>query len=223
MRKFILLFTIALALFSSCKKDDPINVFTGYNYYPDNVGHELVYDVDSIVKNDFNGLTDTSHFQVKEIIESIIEDNEGRPTMRLERYKRLTPSDPWIIYKVWTANKNLANVEKKEDNITYIKLVFPPQLNNTWDGNDKNNLGEQQYEYSSVNDPDNFNGYNFDSTLSVLQRDDFDILEENYEIEKYAAGVGVYYKEQRNINFNYIADTIESQRIYIEKLIDYSN
>lgn len=220
------LFTATVA-FVACTKEKESNVFTGYSYYPANIGHELIYDVDSIVKSDVTGIVDSFQFQIREVVESEFKDNEGRPTLRLERYKRLTPADPWIIYRVWTANVSLKNVERKEENITYIKLVFPPSLNLKWNGNIKNTLGEQIYRVTSVNAPDNINGLNFDSTLTVVQNDFDDCITPKYFfVEKFATGAGMYYKENfygvysqqpgqfcKLISFNH----------YTEKLISYKN
>lgn len=232
MNKLIYFFSALILLsVASCKEDEPVNVFTGYSYFPDNIGHELIYDVDSIVKDDFTNETDTLHFQVMEVIDSVITDLEGRVTLRLERYKRLTSADPWVIYKVWTANKTLSNAEKKEDNITYIKLVLPPEINDTWDGNKKNNIGEEIYEYTSLNNPDYINSLSFDSTLTVLQSDEDDgIITKDYKIEKYAASVGMYYKEsfigeykQDLLPHPTLIDSLKRYTHYTERLISFNN
>jgi hypothetical protein len=119
------------------------------------------------------------------------------------------------------------NVEKKEENITYIKLIFPPEINKTWNGNAQNNLGEQLYEYISVNDPDVQNNMVFDSTLTVLQSDEDDfIIEKDYELEKYAIGVGMYYKEYHVAKYKYpqpVNNPFESYTIYTETLVSYKN
>lgn len=224
IKKISLLVVFVIITLSSCKKEQAVSTtFTGYSYAPNNVGHEIVYDVDSIVKSDFTGIADTFKFQIKEVIESIFTDNQGRPTMRLERYKRLTPSDPWVIYRVWTANLNTLNYEKKEENISYVKLAFPPVVDNTWNGNVLNAYGEQEYKYTTVNSPDELNSQSFDSTLTVLHYYYEDLLEKNIKLEKYATGVGMYYSEQDSINYDYINDTIESRRLYREKIVSYTN
>src|SRR5258705_4978782 len=180
--KKIFLFLLSITLtFSSCKKDKTSNpVFTGYSYAPDNIGHEVIYDVDSTIKSDFDGLIHLNHFQIRELIADTFTDNQGRLTLRLERYKRLTSSDPWVIYKVWTANKTNVHYEKKEDNITYVKLVFPPSSTITWNGNVLNFLDSLYYQYESFNVPETFNNLSFDSTLTVLQSDYEDIIAKDY-------------------------------------------
>jgi hypothetical protein len=191
---------VTVLAFQSCKKDEQPALFTGYHYFPVNIGHAVVYDVDSIYKDDFSGVIDTVRYQVREVIESQFYDNEGRPTLRLERYRRNTSADPWVIDKVWTANRDQKSAEKKEDNITYQKLVFPVREGLSWDGNAKNDLGEKKYEITGLNVPDAAGGLSFDSTLTVLQNDEIHIYE-SHEVERYAAGVGMYFKEQFNGEF----------------------
>ncbi len=223
--KFFICFLAVFVLsITSCKKDSEVNVFTGYSYYPTNPGHEIIYDVDSIYKDGFTGNTFTVKFQIKEVIESIIADNEGRPTLRLERYKRSTPNDPWVIYKVWTANIDLKSLERKEDNVTYIKLIFPPENGAKWDGNKKNNLDEKFYEITDVNEPDNINGLSFDSTLTVLQNDEDLFISRSLEMERFAAGVGMYYKYQFNGDYKPNSNTEFTNFVeYSETIVSYQN
>src|SRR3990167_8625748 len=95
MKKHILLFFafLLIAGIYSCKKDPSPALDLGYNYFPDAVGTYVVYNVDSIFYDDFNvnpsnhiSPADTFKFQLKEKIQSVYTDNEGRPALRLERY-----------------------------------------------------------------------------------------------------------------------------------------
>ncbi|MEO5572157.1 MAG: hypothetical protein ABIT08_03530 [Bacteroidia bacterium] len=214
--------------FSSCgKKSNTVSLNSDYAYFPVNVGHEIIYDVDSIYKSDFTHHTDTFHFQIKELIESTFTDNEGRQTLRLERYKRLNETHPWEIYKVWTANLTSTNAEKKEDNINFIKLVFSIALNKKWNGNAKNDLDDLEYKYSSANVKEQFNGFIFDSTLTVLQNDfDDTFTKKDFEVEKYSTGVGMFYKEKFIGQYKYPVDSLDPYSTYVsykEKLIAFNN
>lgn len=228
IKNYFLFFALASVCFLSCKKDTTdVETFTGITYAPANVGHEVIYDVDSIIKSDFTGKTDTFHFQVKEVIESVFTDNQGRQTQRIERYKRLSPADPWIIYRVWSANLVTSSgnwrYEKKEDNITFVKLTFPPVVGKTWNGNSMNTSEDQEYEYTFVNEPAFMNGISFDSSLTVSQYFYEDILDSVAYEERYATGVGLCYKLQDSIHFDYTVDTVEYRRLYREKIVSFSN
>src|SRR5688572_18706511 len=129
MRKTLLLLPVLFMLaFVSCNDDDSEEAAPSgliYSYFPVNVGHEIIYDVVHITKSEFDGSQDTAIYQLKEVIESQFIDSEGRTTQRLERYTRNTPGDPWVIKDVWTSNLTQTRAEKKEENNSYIKLVFP--------------------------------------------------------------------------------------------------
>jgi len=187
---------IILGLYS-CKKDDPYRVDVGYNYYPNKVGSWIIYDVDSIVWDDFNAPNidiDTFTYQIKEVNESIFLDNEGRESMRIERYKRSNATMPWVIKDVWYGNKTASKVERVEENIKYIRLVFPVKDESLWDGNSTNMYKEWDYQYSDVNLPVTIGGISFDSTLVVNQRDENLGIIYDYFQEIYAAGTGLVYK-----------------------------
>lgn len=225
-RFFLLLSPLLLSPFSSCKKDSAVEAYAGYNYFPLNIGHEIIYDVDSIVKSDFNlGQIDTFSFQIKEVVESYFTDNEGRETARLERYKRNDSSQPWVIHKVWTANLTLNSAEKKEDNITYIKLIFPPKKSRKWNGNARNEYEEQEYKITDIHRAETINNIPFDSVTTVLQADEDNIVYKKYEIEKYAAKAGLVYKEQFNGKYGLSGSSyvLKSYTHYTERIISYKN
>ena len=167
----------------------------GYNYFPNNIGHWVVYQVDSLVWDGNNsGFLTTYHFQIKEIIESNFNDNSGRPTQRIERYTRACDTCDWVIKNVWYSNLTKSSAEKVEENNRYIKLIFPVKLNSTWNGNAYNSLGEWDYSYTSVNVNAKVNTNSFDSTATVLQYADSNMIVKDFSTESYAKNVGLIYK-----------------------------
>src|SRR6266481_1017842 len=80
-----LLFVLTSGFFS-CKKDAIPPPDMGYNYFPNQVGRYVIYNVDSFYYAGIPVVIDTFKFQIKEKIESMFTDNEGRPSIRLERY-----------------------------------------------------------------------------------------------------------------------------------------
>lgn len=190
----LLIISIIALVYAGCKKDESVKGEISYRYFPMQVGDSLIYDV-SLFDKDLN--TYDSSYQLLERVESVFSDNEGRPTFRLERYTRNSDTDPWQIYKVWTANLLTTSVEKKEDNITYVKLVFPVELDEHWNGNAKNYMADEfeDYKIISIDEPYFANNLNFDSTLTVRQVDYDYGFEKRRHYEKYATGVGMIYKE----------------------------
>jgi hypothetical protein len=211
--------SISFALFilltgaSSCSKDPAPAPDLGYNYFPDKVGMYVVYNVDSIVYNataiSYPVIKDTYKFQIKEKIESIFTDNEGRPTMRLERYvKQYNSAIPysamsWTLRDVWVQNKTLRNAEKVEENVRYVKLVFPVKKEQEWNGNAKNTEPEENYTYNFFDRERTIGGIHFDSVLQVDQRNELNLIEQKYYEEKYARNVGLIYKRVIDVESQY--------------------
>ena len=230
MKKILPLAFAALlpAVFSGCSDDSGGSSNPGslnYTYFPVNEGHELIYDAVLITRDPIQG-DDTSIYQIREVIDSTFTDNEGRPTQRLSRYHRNTPSDPWVIADVWTANLTSTRAEKKEENITYIKLIFPLQSGKTWNGHSLNSLGEMEYTYDWIDQPYSVNALPFDSTLRVQQANEDNFVYRDQDEEIYAAGVGLIYRNQVYIVKDYTIPNqvgVKEQRLYTETLVSWTN
>lgn len=171
----------------------------GYNYFPVNIGHWVVYNVDSISYNDFTGEVDSFKFQMKEYVESVFADNEGNETYRLERFYRPDDTSDWVLKNVWAINLTASNAQKVEENIRIVKLVFPVESGTKWNGNIYNNLGSQTYEYQNAGSTFQIGGFTFDSTVIVSQKDELTLISEKYEQEVYATQVGMIYKKYINL------------------------
>lgn len=218
--KLIVLCILLTIINISCKKDADIKPLDiGYEYYPDKAGKYIIYDVDSIVMNTFTTQVDTFKFQLKEVIESVYTDNSGRPTMRLERYRKnynkTTPYDqlPWVITDVWSANRTATSVERLEENIRYVRLIFPIEKNKTWKGNIYNSLSEWNYKYTEINKATTIGGLPFDSTLTVIQINEENLIEKQYYREIYAKNVGLVYKQIIDVQSNLINSQPIMQRV----------
>ncbi len=197
--RILFVFVAAFFLFHACKKDEKIPD-GGYSYFPDNIGHFCIYEVDSTVYDDFNHDTVFYRYQIKEVVESYFTDNSGRQAMRIERYKRpyidTIPYDSlaWTISRVWTFVHTAATAEKVEENERFVRLAFVPRKGKEWNGNEFNTIGDWEYKYSSVDEPYMINAMNFDSTLSVVQKDETNLLNRRYYLERYARHVGMIEK-----------------------------
>jgi hypothetical protein len=185
----------------SCKKEKQQAVDMGYSYFPDKVGNYIVYDVDSFYYNDFSDHVDTFKFQLKEKVESVFQDNQNRPTMRLERYVRFYdrlnpyPLIPWKLRNVWAANVTATTAEKVEENLRYTKLIFPVSSKSNWNGNIQNTDPPLNYSYAFADLPKTIGKFTFDSVLQVNQQDETNLISKKFYIEKYARHVGLAYKQ----------------------------
>jgi hypothetical protein len=206
-----------LVLFFSCKKDATIAPpDLGYNYYPGKIKSYVIYDVDSIVYHQTKGDTAKYKFQIKEVMDSLITDNQNRPTIKLIRYrKNYSKTVPysamtWTLQDVWVANITKTDVEVVEENIRYTKLAFPAKLVATWNGTAHADTAECDYSYTSFDNPLTLNGNPFSKTLTVLQHLDTNALYYQNYYEQYARNVGLIYKQI--VNYNYYQDAQGAHR-----------
>jgi hypothetical protein len=233
--KKILLFSSLFFLFLSCKKDKEVpKPDFGYNYFPAYVGRYAIYDCDSVVYPQITDSVDIFKFQIKEKIDCVFTDNEGREAFRISRYKKLLQKNDsiyvnpqWKIQDVWWMNKTTTTAEVVEENNRYIKLSFPVQEGKTWNGNAQNTLGGAEYEYIYVDEPMTSGAYSFDSTLHVNQYDSkFIVLYKKKYDEKYAKNAGMIWKEitdytWKQLNGNILFGQIDYGFYYKMQLIDY--
>ena len=192
---------IMLALFS-CKKDSkPLVIYVGYDYFPVNIGHYVIYNADSMY---FNGLKwDTiDTYQIREVVDSKI----GADTFRIARYRRLNADSQWVFQKYWKECLSSTEAVRDEDNVTYVNLIFPVKLYSSWNGGAFNSLtswNESGFQYDSVNAPLTLNSVYFDSTLTVSQCynqiPNQNLISYQYFLERYATNVGLISKELINV------------------------
>lgn len=231
-RVLLVCVTISVAA-TSCKKDEVYNDI-GYGYFPTQIGHWVVYDVDSTVYSDFFNDTFEYHYQVKEVLQSEFTDNEGRRAIRVERYKRMynpnVPYDsiPWYLSRVWSFTRTSSAGEKMEENQRFIRLAFPVENNKSWDGNVYNQIGSWSYKYKEVDQPYSISAHSFDSTLLVQQKLDTNHLYYRWYTERYAKNVGmiektVYDVSDTGFGTGSVLTRIHAGTIYTIKMVDYGN
>ena len=221
----IFVVVISFLVFFSCKheKDSPRDV--GYGYFPTNPGHWVLYAVDSTHYDSFAHTKTFYHYLIKELIESTFMDNQNRPTQRIERYETYDTL-PTYLKDVWVSNLTSTSAEKVEENIRYVKLIFPVADGQTWNGNAYNTLGQQDYKYDNVFAPYSINGLSFDSTVTVIQDKDTNMVTVKDESEIYAKNVGMIYKKYRYVGkfpSPLYPDSVIGGVDYTYKIISFGN
>ncbi|MEO6188069.1 MAG: hypothetical protein ABIO82_06955, partial [Ginsengibacter sp.] len=134
---------------------------------------------------------------------------------RILRFIREDASQQWTPNNTFMVVPTTNSVEVIENNMRYLKLELPVKQDFSWKGNsfidtysnytDVKYLEDWDYIYDSVGIPLTLNSLSFDSTIKVMQRDEFlgqdpsisgtQYAEKNYALEKYAKGVGLIYRE----------------------------
>ncbi|MFL5752201.1 MAG: hypothetical protein ACJ76F_02245 [Bacteroidia bacterium] len=225
---------LALSLLLSCKKKENAEVpDLGYDYYPATIGSYIEYDVDSTAYTPLPVDTIVSKFRIKEVIEEEITDNQGRPTLKIVRYKKnYSATVPynlmtWTLQDVWTANKTKTTAEVVEENVRYVKLAFPVADDASWNGNAQNTMGDWEYKYSGMDSPSSYNGLSFEKTVLVNQKKYLTAISYQYYTEKYARGVGLIYKEIIDVKSTHnigvpILNRIEEGVVYKQTIVDHN-
>lgn len=214
-----------ILLFAACKKDEPVPALNyGYNYFPNNIGHWVVYHCDSLVYDSFRDTVYSYHYYLKEVINSYFTDNSNRQTQLVYRYYRDTPTADWQLKKLWTANLTATDAERVEDNIRYVKLTFPAQATAPqWNGNALNTMMPWQYQYTAMDVPLTLNNTPFDSTLTVLQVSNVNLLQDQLYEEQYARNTGLIYKAIIDLTAPGIGDTFNNGVKYFQTYVASGN
>ena len=173
-----------------------------YNYFPIEIGHTWIYDVDSIGYDDNTGKTviDTFSYQYKETITENFIDADGKQSQKLARYYRKNNLDTWVSVNVWVVKKDNLRAEKVQENIRFVKLVFPLSINSFWNGNMYNNLVSDNYFVDYFDKPSTVNGINYNQTIKVRRDSSINAIEEIRQLEIYARNIGLVYYQSDSIN-----------------------
>lgn len=206
---FLPILVLALLIFTGCrKKEEAKGPDLGYAYWPEDVGHWVEYNVDSIVYNDFADSVERYSFQLRDEIVETFTDLEGRPTQRVERFRRWNDSAQWELVETHVQNRLVQSAQQVEGNTRYIKLQFPPHAGDRWNGNATNALEDNEYTYDYTDEAETFGTIAFDSVLRVIQVNDTDnFVVKTYAEERYARHAGLVYKRSFHIETQFEVDS----------------
>lgn len=199
-REILIVVVVLSTIFTACKKDAPITVDFGYNFVPLSKGNYVIYDVDSIYFDDFTKKSDTFKLQLKEQIGDSFTDLTGNTSYEYKRYKRYYTANvdintvAWTLTDVWYVTKLKDRFERVEESFRYSRLKFPVIEGTMWNGNAFNNEEEWEYILQKVDDKAKIGAFTFDSTATVLQRDEESKISKQYYKEIYARNLGLIYK-----------------------------
>lgn len=212
---FIGLFLISL-FFISCKKENATFTSESVNdYFPLQVGKYITYNLDSTLFINFGQKDTVVSYQVQDRVDAQITDNTGRPGYRIIRYIRKDTSESWVPNNTFMAIPTFNSLEYVENNLRFLKIEIPVKKDFSWKGNsyidtysinsDLKYLDDWDYIYDSVDMPLTINSLIIDSTVKVMERDEFlgqdpsipgtQYAEKTYALEKYGKGIGLIYRE----------------------------
>jgi hypothetical protein len=221
---YLSLFIAGIVLFGthSCKKPEPVDM--GYDYFPQNQGHYVIYSVHEVFVDAQVNQKDTFDYFIKTVVGEPITDNSGRTAREFERYYSTTSNGPWNIHDVWTSIIDGPRGELVEENNRTIKLIFAPSENADWNMNAYNTLDELECYYSNIHEPYSINGNEFSSAVTVEQEDFTSFIDSRRKYEVYARGVGMVYKYFKDfVIINGNPANVKKGHFLEMKLLSYGN
>jgi hypothetical protein len=179
----------------SCAKEDPAVIDLGYDYFPNKAGSYVIYAVDSTV---YNSEQSIFSYQLKEVVSEEFVDDTGEPAVRVECFVRHFQTQPWILRSVCVQKRGSTNAERIINNQRTIILEFPMAEGGTWNGNAYNDRGPVTFKYSRLAKPVDIGILEFSNTVTVLQENINNLVNQRISREIYAKNVGNIYRYQKN-------------------------
>ena len=216
-----------MIIFTGCDNSavDPDINDLGINYFPLNNGDYRIYDVEEII---FSVLgNDTSIYQLKETVVDFFVNSSGDLSYTLHRFSRTDAGTVWGLDSIWTARRSLYQAIAVENNIPFIKLVFPLKEDVIWDGNALNGIAMDEYEMRDIFEIRTI----FDEevkTVTVLQGDEEDLLFKDERTEIFGENIGLLEKRYEVLEFCDDNDCfgkkiVDRGRFLKMNLIEYGN
>lgn len=198
-------------------------------YFPLRKGVYQVYDVHSIRYQAMEE-TENETYQLKTEVVDSFKNELGGYTYTIHRSRRDTETDPWVFQHIWSVRLTEASAVVYEENIPYVKLVFPALKKRKWNGNALNNKSTDEYElFSTGRSYELENGETFGPYIQIVQEDAYDVLTmKDKRQEVYVRNVGLVFREITDVEFcstqgmcEIGAQIIDNGIIFVQTLIEY--
>ena len=195
-------------MLSGCESEylTPGSARSGTDFFPLEVGHYRTYMVEEITFS-FLEDPDTTRFFLKEVVADSFLNQGNVPTYRLERFTRADENMSWHLDSVWTATKDTRRVVVTENNVPFIKLIFPLRTDLQWDGNALNSRLEDIYELQPISDELR---HEIESPIDSLLNNSITVVQESSQdttlakvdmLETYAENTGLFYKKSIRLQY----------------------
>ena len=199
MKRLFIPFLSLIVILSSCREDpDFEELDLGYDFFPNVAGTFIDYEVDSI---SYGIEVDTTSFFLRHRLGGSFVDGEGDRAVELERYKRSSLNDEWVLTDVWVEKKTNTTGERVEENERFVKMIFPLSEGKSWDGNSLNEQDSWTYSCTKFDEPHSEEGVSFPKTVFIKQRDLQNLVDQEIAYEVYARDIGMVFKQFTDITF----------------------
>jgi hypothetical protein len=199
VKQFRRIFLFLLVVVGCTPDEQPVGDI-GKAYIPLQVGDFQIYDID---ETNYFPLEDPEnlHYQLKTEVVDSFANNAGGHTYVVHRSRRDSESDIWTYAESWSVRVTDIEAIVNENNISFVKIVFPAALGKKWNGNAYNSSEEDEYEITIVHQPYQLGDIQFENTITVDQENRVDLLFNDRRFEVYAKDIGLIYREVTDLEY----------------------
>jgi len=207
IRKVLSGLFIAVLTFSIFSCNGKKEVFTSEpvsDYVNLTTGKYITYRVDSTVFPNFGRNTEIHSYQIKQVIDAQVTDNQGRSCYRVYSYLRDSAGlQAWQPNGTFLVTPLENSIEFTEDNLRFIKLHLPLVKDFSWKGNrflaanpyntlfsfsNDDNMLNWNYTISGSGENFSYRGKNYTNVLTIDQADD-KLLVDTFLVSSNAAAI----------------------------------
>ncbi|MDO1447151.1 hypothetical protein Q0590_12855 [Rhodocytophaga aerolata] len=199
---FVLFYLSIVWIVSSCSSStvEPDAARLGYTYFPLEEKSFAIYEVEETIYS-LTSTPVTRNYQIKEVIAEQFRDLSNEEAFKVMRYSRQNTTADWELDSVWVAKRTANRAIRTENNRSFVKLIFPVEESQKWNGNVLNELGADEYEFSQVAKPFTIANQPYTSTATVMQVNDSSACNMKRVYEVYAQDIGLIYKEKILVDY----------------------
>ena len=186
------LLLLALWACNSQRTVDPSTI--GWSYTPLSVNMYWIYDVHSIMYNDFTTYEERN-FESRVLVTGSGQNQLGDDLFYLQRHHRNNASESWQLDSAWQVKRTLYQYTETANNQEKLILTYPLNENNTWNSNNLNTREEWLWKLIDVNGTYTVENLSWDNTITIEQRNiDDPIVESDIRYRVYQQNVGEVYR-----------------------------
>lgn len=204
MNRSLLLFLLAALAFGCKEVKDPFQLpqYDDAPNYPLEIGKFWEYKVDSTIFPD--PVYTSTTFVREEVVDTFL-DLQNHPWYRIERFERASDTLPWEIKQVVAATIRGNEALRLENDLTFVKLLFPLTPFKSWNGNKY--FDPSTFVFISEEPLEMFKSWDYrvlatgaaemgySGVTTIQQANSENLLERRYALEKYAMDTGLIYRE----------------------------
>lgn len=222
MKYFIPLILLSALFAQSCKKnvvETPKDLSS--DYHAMKTGDWWLYQMDSIKFYGTGASPDTFKYQVRHRITDDQTSADGNTSFSIEIEHRKDTNYQWQFARAYSVRIDELEVIRKDFDIDELVLSKPFSVNKVWDGNQFNAQPRSTFYISSLHIPQEVNGINYDSTVTILQEEQINLVNSYQGKEVYAKGVGMILREKE-----YLSNLTDPNKVtgykYILSLLEFA-